>query len=59
MSTITTSFAKHLSLPIQYLSQMLNIEAMGGGMVPYLGYVEMHLQIPGFKRFYDDVFILV
>ena len=39
MSIIITSFAKHLSLTIQHLSQILNFEGMGGGNVPYLGYV--------------------
>ena len=59
MSVITTSFAKHLSLLIQPLSLILNIKAMGGGLVPYLGYVETHIQIPGVKKVHEDVLMLV
>ena len=32
---------------------------MGGGLVPYLGFVEMHLQIPGVKKFDEDVLMRV
>ena len=28
---------------------------MGGGLVPYQGYVEVHLQIPRVKKFDEDV----
>ena len=59
MSTISISFVKHLDLPIYHLNHILNMEAMGGGKVPYLGYVETHLQVPGVKTFNDDMLMLI
>ena len=37
----------------------MNIEATGGGKVPYLGYVEVTLQIPGVQAFNKDVLMFV
>ena len=38
---------------------ILKIEAMGGGRIPYLGYIKMHLQIPGVKASDEDILMLV
>ena len=46
MLTITVSFIKQLSLPIEQLSQNLNIEVTREGKVPYFGHVEVNLPIP-------------
>ena len=59
MSTITTSFAKHLGLQVQHHNHILNIEVTGGGFVPYLGYVETCLQIPRIRKLDEDVLMLV
>ena len=40
MSAITKSFAEELQLEIKGLQTILDIEATGGGQVPYHGYVE-------------------
>ena len=38
---------------------ILQIEGSGGLDVPYLGYVETHLKIPGIKAFDNDVLLLI
>ena len=43
MSAITQSFAEELQLEIKGLQTILDIEATGGGQVPYHGYVECQL----------------
>ena len=40
MSAITKSFAEELQFEIKGLETILDIEATGGGQVPYHGYVE-------------------
>ena len=45
-STISYSLCKQLGLSIQQLEQLLQVEAAGGYIVPYLGYVEAVLQVP-------------
>ena len=59
MSTITISFTKQLDLPKHNLNRILNIEATHEGKVPYLGYVETHLQVHGIKAFDEDVLMLI
>ena len=46
MSTITISQAKKMGLKIQNLDSLLDIEGGGGIAIPYVGYVEVNLQIP-------------
>ena len=59
MSAITKSFVDELQLEIKPLETILDIEATGGGQVPYHGYVECHLKIPMIKKFDLDVLMLV
>ena len=59
MSAMVKSFAEELQLEIKPLKTILDIEGMGGGTVPYHGYVECHLQLPQIKKFDVDVLILV
>ena len=44
---------------IQPLDWLAPIEGSGGADVPYLGYVEVRMQIPGISSFDQDVLILV
>ena len=53
------SFAEELQLEIKPLKTILDIEAMGGGAVPYHGCVECRLQLPQIKKFDVDVLMLV
>ena len=51
--------AKHLELKIHKLKTLLDLEPMGGGTVPYEGYVELRMQISGIAAFDLDVLMLV
>ena len=59
MSAITKSFVEELQLEIKGLQMILDIEATGGGQVPYHGYVECRLKLPDIEKFDLDVLMLV
>ena len=59
MSAMVKSFAEELQLEIKPLKTILDIEGMGGGVVPYHRYVECHLQLPQIKKFDVDVLMLL
>ena len=59
MSAMTKSFAEALKLDLKSLNSMLDIEGMGGGKVPYHGYVECRLNLPQIEKFDHDVLMLV
>ena len=59
MSATTDSFAQQLGLLVQILGKILNLEATGGGSVPYSGYVEAELNLPYISGFHDDCLFLV
>ena len=59
MSAITKSFAKALELELKPLESVLDIEATGGGKVPYHGYVECRLNLPQVEKFDHDFLMLV
>ena len=46
-------------MQIQPLGRLLELEGTGGSATPYLGYVEVNLQIPGIKNYNEDVLLLV
>ena len=50
---------KDLALPIQPLGQLLELEGTGGAAIPYLGFVEVNLKIPGIRNYNEDVLLLV
>ena len=53
------NFAKELTLKIKPLGQLLELEGTGGAAIPYLGFVEVNLQIPGIRNYNKDVLLLV
>ena len=59
VSSISTQFCEDLALPIQPLGQLLELEGTGGAAIPYLGFVEVNLQIPGITNYNEDVVLLV
>ena len=59
MTCINQWLAKALKLPIKPLQTFLDIEGTGGGRVPYYGYIEGRLEIPGLPKFREDVLMLV
>ena len=56
-STITVSFTKELGVPIYKLNRFIEVE--GTGSVPYLGCVEVKLQIPENKAFNEELLMMV
>ena len=59
LSSISLAWVKKLNLKSQQFQSILQIEGLGGLDVPYLGYVENHLEIPEFKAFDTDVFLSI
>ena len=59
MSSISAQFCKEVTLQIQPLGQLLELEGTGGAAIPYLGFVEVNLQIPGIRNYNEDVLLLV
>ena len=59
VSSINTQFCEDLALPIQPLGQLLELEGTGGAAIPYLGFVEVNLQIPGIRNNNEDVLLMV
>ena len=59
MSAITKSFAEEIQLEIKELQTILDIEATGGGQVPYHRYVECRLKLLNIEKFDLDVLMLV
>ena len=47
VSNISAQLCKDLGLEIQPLGQLLELEGTGGAAIPYLGFVEVNLQILG------------
>ena len=48
-----------MGLEIKQLQTTLDLEALGGGDVPYEGYVELNLDIPEVTKFKKDILMLV
>ena len=59
LSSITSTRARELGLEIKQLHTILDLEASGGGDVPYEGYVELNLDIPEVAKFKEDILMLV
>ena len=55
---ISAQLCKDLGLEIQPLGQLLELEGTGGAAIPYLGFVEVNLQIPGIRGYNEDVLLL-
>ena len=59
ISAITKSFVEELQLEIKGLQTILDIEATGGGQVPYHGYEECRLKLPMIEKFDINVLTLI
>ena len=59
MLTISAQSCEELTLQIQPLDQLLELEETGGAAIPYLRFVEVNLQIPGIGNYNKDVLMLV
>ena len=58
VSNISMQLCKDLDLKIQPLGQLLELEGTGGAAIPYLGFVEVNLQILGIRGYNEDVLLL-
>ena len=58
VSNISAQLCEELGLKIQPLGQLLELEGTGGAAIPYLGFVEVNLQIPGIRGYNKDVLLL-
>ena len=59
VSSINSWFCEDLLLQIQPLGQLLELEGTWGSAIPYLGFMEVNLQIPGINNYNEDVLLLV
>ena len=55
---ISAQLCEELGLEIQPLGQLLELEGTGGAAIPYLGFIEVNLQILGIRRYNEDVLLL-
>ena len=55
ISTMGVSTAHELNLEIRPLSELLRLEATGGTLIPYFGYVEVNLKLKGVRGYDEDV----
>ena len=60
LSTMSESLVQALKLPIHKLNTLIEAEVSGGGgVIPYTGYVEARLTIPGIKQMDKDSLFMV
>ena len=59
LSTISESLVTALELPVHKLNTLIEAEVSGGGTIPYVGYVEARLKIPGIKVMNKDSLFMV
>ena len=59
LSTMSESLVQALRLPIHKLNTLIEAEASGGGIVPYVGYVEARLATPGIAKMNKDSLFMV
>ena len=53
------AFVKRHNLPIWQLQQLLDFEGFGGVDIPYIGYTQIQLQIPGVKDYNKDILVFI
>ena len=59
VSSISCGYCDLLALMVHPLGRLLALEGTGGSAIPYLGYIEVNLQIPVIKGYNEDVLLLV
>ena len=60
LSTMSESLVQALKLPVHKLNTLIEAEASGGGgIIPYVGYVEARLAIPGIAKMNKDSVFMV
>ena len=59
ISMMSKGYCEEHGYEIQPLDQLVSIEGSGGADVPYLGYVEVTMHIPGINSLVQDVLMLI
>ena len=59
LSTMSEALVQALKLPIRKLNTLIEAEVSGGGTVPYIGYAEARLEIPGIAAMNKDSLFMV
>ena len=48
-----------MALKVHPLDRLLDLEGTGGSAIPFLGYIEVNLQVPVIKGYNEDILLLV
>ena len=59
ISAVSMAFVERHGLPIWQLQQLLDFEGFGGVEVPYIGYTQLQLKIPGVKDYDKDILVFI
>ena len=59
LSMKSESLVQALKFPVHKLNTLIEAEASGGGIIPYVGYVEARLAIPGIAKMNKDSLFMV
>ena len=59
ISAVSMAFAKHHGLLIWQLQQLLDFQGFGGVDIPYIGYTQVQLQIPGIQGYDKDILVFI
>ena len=59
ISAVSMAFARCHNLPIWQLQQLLDFEGFGDIDIPYIGYTQIQLQIPGVKEYDKDILVFI
>ena len=57
--TMSEALVQALKLPVHNLNTLIEAEVSGGNTIPYVGYVEARLQIPGIQTMNKDSLFMV
>ena len=58
-SALPESLVKRLKLRVYHFDTIIEVEATGGSLVPYTGYVEARLSVPGIKAMNQNLLFMV
>ena len=59
VSSVSSGFCEQMTLKVHPLDRLIELEGTRGSAIPYLGYVEINLQIPGIRSYNKDFLLLV
>ena len=59
ISAVSMAFVKRHGLPIWQLQQLLDFEGFGGVEIPYIGYTQVQLKIPGIQDYDRDILVFI